>query len=337
MPDPSGQSPMVHIALAHPAHRTGGNLTTALRLKGHLAGLGHRVTLLTHEQSLPAGIDQLVALHARRCLGVLEACATEHPGVPRIVIATGTDLNVDLPGPEPRASKARRGFELANAIVVLHDLAKASLPPSLAHKALTILQSHPDLRRAESRPAHPRGASTPLNVVLLADVRPVKNTLLIVRALEFIPRSINIRVLHAGNRLNAELSAKADAAHTSNPRYEFLGPLPHPQAMERLASAHLALNTSHSEGGANAVSEAITLGVPLVLSDIPGNRGLCGAKHPGLFQANSPHALAELLTRAAQEPDYLEELYSAGEARYPRFTPTAEASAWASLVDKLRR
>ena len=57
------------------------------------------------------------------------------------------------------------------------------------------------------------------------------------------------------------------------------------------------------EGSANAVSEAMVAGLPVLASDISGNRGLLG-EHEGYFPVGDEVALAALLLKAEKTPGF---------------------------------
>jgi glycosyltransferase involved in cell wall biosynthesis len=45
---------------------------------------------------------------------------------------------------------------------------------------------------------------------------------------------------------------------------------------------------SHMEGGANVIIEAVCAGVPVLASDIGGNRGMLGDDYAGYFRPATP-------------------------------------------------
>src|SRR6185503_17039083 len=112
----------------------------------------------------------------------------------------------------------------------------------------------------------------------------------------------------------------------------WLGELPRGRALRVLARSRLMVLSSLSEGGANAISEALACSVPVLASRIPGNVGLLGEDYPGYFPVGDEQALADLLWRAESEPDFLKALQAACAQRAPLFTPERETEAWRALL-----
>ena len=69
--------------------------------------------------------------------------------------------------------------------------------------------------------------------------------------------------------------------------------------------------TSELEGGANVISEALALGVPVVSSRIAGSVGLLGADYPGYFPFGDTQAWPICLHRAETEADFYDTLRGA--------------------------
>lgn len=111
------------------------------------------------------------------------------------------------------------------------------------------------------------------------------------------------------------------------PRYRWLGGVPHSSALRWLASSHAMVISSRMEGGANVVSEAIRIGVPVLASRIPGNVGLLGARYPAYFPPGDDRALADLILRAAKQPAYLAALKRRLAPLRRRVSPASEAKA----------
>jgi glycosyltransferase involved in cell wall biosynthesis len=127
--------------------------------------------------------------------------------------------------------------------------------------------------------------------------------------------------------------ARAEAA--ANPRYQWLGELPHWKALRVLARSRLLVVTSRLEGGANVVSEAIASSVPVLSSHIPGSVGLLGSDYPGYFPVGDAPPLAALLHRAETDNGFYKELQNGCRRRRPIIRPVRERESWRRLLREL--
>ena len=107
-----------------------------------------------------------------------------------------------------------------------------------------------------------------------------------------------------------------------------------PETLRTLASSHLHAITSRMEGGANAVCEALALGVPTVSTHIPGSIGLLGQDYPGYFPFGDTEALAQLIDRAETDPIFYQSLTTKCGDRAPLVRPEQEQAAWMQLMDE---
>jgi glycosyltransferase involved in cell wall biosynthesis len=89
------------------------------------------------------------------------------------------------------------------------------------------------------------------------------------------------------------------------------------------------------EGGAHVVSEAIAIGVPVIASDIPGNRGLLGDDYPGYFPVGNEIELGKLLLNAATNSVFYESLERHIQARQKYVLPDFEMQSIQKLVSVL--
>ena len=144
-----------------------------------------------------------------------------------------------------------------------------------------------------------------------------------------------MRVTHVGGALDAAMADEAKAWMGREPRYRWLGEVPHGRALRLLARARAMVISSRMEGGANVVSEALTIGVPVIASDIPGNIGMLGRDYPGYYPLCDERALAALLDRAERDPGYYRALEDACRARAALVTPERERTGLESLLAEL--
>ncbi len=303
-----------------------GNRVTAQRWAQRLAELGHEVRVLNTWHDEPA--DLLVALHARKSHDSVVRWSERCPDAPLVVGLAGTDVYGDLD------DETLDSLQRAHRLVALQRLAAGRLPAALQGRVHVVHQS------AEAPPdASSPGAGSPasdtFDACVLAHLRPVKDPLLAARAVRRLPDASRVRVRHAGQALDDTLAAEARREERANPRYLWHGLLPRAEAQRLLASSRLLVLSSRAEGGANALSEAIVCGVPVLSTRIDGSVGLLGDAYPGLFPVGDEAALAALLGRAEADAAFLAELRRSLDAIAPRFTPEAEREAWRDLLRAL--
>ncbi len=316
----------IHIVTPAPPGSLHGNRVTALRWQRHLRALGCRVSVGGYWSGEPARL--LVALHAMRSHEAIRDFRRVHPERPVVLILTGTDLYRDLPAGGAQCVQVLASMQAADRLVLLQEEAIEELPAGLRAKAVTIHQSVPPVQRLPV-------PSRSFLVTVIGHLRDEKDPMCIVRALQRRPATDSLRVVHLGEAMDERYRREAQEAMSRDRRYTWLGRRGHGQALRWLARSHLMVISSRMEGGAHVVSEAIAAGVPVLASDIPGNRGLLGAGYPGLFPVGDDAALAALLERAMAAPDFMASLATAVLARRPLVLPETERQRICQLMGSL--
>jgi putative glycosyltransferase (TIGR04348 family) len=285
----------VRIAIITPAARgtRTGNLHTAQRWAAMLRAAGHQVAL-QNSWTPDDRTELLLALHARRSHASIAEFARRHPDRRLVVALTGTDLYRDV----GRSASARASLQAAQRLIALQPRAARELESSLRRKLHVVVQS--SATRLVHRPVQ-RG----LRVCVIGHLRREKDPLRTAAALAHVPRGEDIRVVQLGAAIDESLAARARRLMRKEPRYRWIGTVSHARALAWLAASHLMVISSLMEGGANVVSEALRIGVPVLASRIPGNVGLLGEDYPGYFAPGDDRALARLLRRAARDADFL--------------------------------
>lgn len=296
------------IALVTPARRgtRSGNQHTAQRWARFLRQAGHQVRA---GSGLRGKADLLLALHARRSHEAIRAFDG-----PRVVALTGTDVYRDI----HRSAEARESLELADRLVVLQPRAAGELPARLRRKVRVVVQSSSTTLR--HRPSGGR-----FRLCVIGNLRSEKDPLRLLAALPHV--DADCEVVHLGAALDATLIPR-----TADPRYRWLGSVPHARALRWLASSHALVISSRMEGGANVVSEALRIGVPVIASRIPGNLGLLGGGYRGYFPVGDEKALARLVERAIAEAGFYEILKRQVGKLRPLVAPSAEARALLAVI-----
>ncbi|MBT8038423.1 MAG: glycosyltransferase family 4 protein [Verrucomicrobiae bacterium] len=304
---------MIEVLIHSPFARQSsqGNSVTADRLERMLMDGGLRVEM---EEESYGGVDAecLIALNARRSAEAVADFDRACPGKKVIVLLTGTDINHEEM--EDPKSPTRRTMDRADALVVLHDAEHQSVPDGLCEKCRVIF---PSVTLPDSVQHQTQGDD--FTIVMAGNMRVEKNPELAVAASLKLPENLTMHLY--GNDFEAALG-----------RIINHGMVSHQEMLAAMAQAHLLLNTSIQEGGANAICEAISMGLPVVASAIPGNIGMLGVGYAGLFPSNNLTELVTLLTGVASDPELYAELKKQVAARAPLFTYATEARAWVDLV-----
>lgn len=311
---------IVIVTPAPPGSRAG-NRNTAARWARILRELGCRVSVATRWGG--QACDLLVALHARKSHKALRDFRTRYPDRPALLALTGTDLYRDI----REDAKAAASLDMATGLIVLQEEALDELTPQQRHKARVIHQSV----ATSLVPAPPKRK---YRICVLGHLREEKDPFCAAKALRSI-HAENVELLHAGKPLTKAMADEAGRRMLDDRRYRWIGEQPHWAALRLLSRSHVMVISSRMEGGAHVVSEAIAIGVPVIASDIPGNRGLLGADYPAYYPAGDHDRLAALLRLAMDDRRFLSRLAAAIGRRRHLVDPQRERHAWQILLEDL--
>jgi putative glycosyltransferase (TIGR04348 family) len=313
-----------HIVIISPAmaNANNGNWQTASRWTRFLRAR-YRVSLLAQWNGMPC--DAMIALHARRSAASIATFAGAFPERPCVVVLTGTDLYRDI----RTDADAQCSLRLATRLVLLQEAALKELNETMRAKACVIHQSAAALKPVERKTA-PRS----FDVVMIGHLREEKDPLTFMHAAAHVT-SPRVRMTHIGGALDPALGEQAQATQRAQPRYRWLGSLPHARTRQLLKRSRLMVIASRMEGGANVIIEAVTAGVPVLASDIAGNRGMLGDDYAGYFAPGDSDALAKMIDRALADPAFYARLHAQCNTRAALFAPAREQAALLQLLDNL--
>jgi glycosyltransferase involved in cell wall biosynthesis len=198
------------------------------------------------------------------------------------------------------------------------------LPPAVRDKASVIHQS-----AAALAPCPPRRRRLH-KIVMAGHLREEKDPLTFARAAALLSRP-SARLVHIGGALDEALAHAVRAAESG--QYRWLGAQSHAATRRHIRDAYAMAITSRMEGGANVIIEAVTSGVPVLASDIGGNRGMLGDGYPGYFPCGDAAALAALIDRTIAEPEFHRLLLQHCQARAPLFAPERECAGVRALLN----
>jgi putative glycosyltransferase (TIGR04348 family) len=293
-----------------------------LRWQSFLKKLGHEVQISNHWSG--KNTDVLIALHAYRSHASLVQFRKLYPHRPIILIMTGTDLYRDMPS-HPEVLKS---MEMSDAIIVLQSAALAMIPKHLQTKTHVIYQSTKSVKRKAL-------LKKSFLISVIGHLRPEKDPFCTPESLKYLRSESKIQVSHLGKAMSPEMKSLAKAYNKELKNYQWLDELSHSETLQQLSRSHLMVISSLMEGGAHVVTEAIAIGVPVIASDIPGNRGLLGDDYPGYYPVGNAKALALMLQKAEFEPSFYKSLEAHIKKRVRYAQPSAEKRSIKLLMGSL--
>ncbi len=309
-----------------PRETTQGNTITADRLRDVLVKAGVSVGMSVVDYSGEQA-RCMVALNAWRSAKDVAKYRALHPTGKVIVIITGSDINHEELADEN--SPTRQTMASADALVMLHDQEFHKLSAELQQKCHVI---YPSVTLPDHI-THKRVPRDSCMALIAGNLRPVKNPTLAVDACYLLAKgdyaSVSVDVFGSAS---GEIESAVRAASERLPHYQWHGMISHQELLGEMSQADVLLNVSLGEGGANAICEAITMGLPVIASDIGGNQGMLGADYLGYFPSGDQQALAEILHRVASDEVFYERLKSQVEERALLFSYRRECQLWLDLV-----
>ncbi len=241
-----------------------------------------------------------------------------------LLALTGTDVYRDIHEDE----LSKQSLDMADRMIVLQPAALAELSAAHRAKCDVVYQSAAFLKPA------PR-YTTRFDIVQVGHLRHEKDPFTPITALRSLPAESRIRLTHIGNALDQHHTDTMAVVTRDEPRLVWLGGISHAATRQRIKRAHALVIASKMEGGANVIVEAITSGVPVIASDISGNRGMLGDDYPGYFPLGDAAACAKLMQRIETDSAFYKRLCRAAAKRAQHFAPHREAAAIRAVVKKL--
>ena len=305
----------MRIALVTPAKAgsRAGNRHTALRWAAMLRKAGHKVVVSTEWEPNDRD-DLLLALHARRSHASIRKFREARPKRTIVLALTGTDVYRDI----HTDKSAKESLELADRFIVLQPKAIEELPKRLRRKAHVVYQS------CSTKLKH-KPVKRKFRLCVIGHLREEKDPLRAMDALARLPDASNLELIQIGESLDDKLAEAAREGMKRDKRYRWLGSVPHARALKLLASSHAMIISSRMEGGANVVSEAIRIGIPVLASRISGNVGLLGAAYTAYYPLGNERAIAKLMERVRRDRRFYADLRRRLAKLRPMVSPGNEA------------
>ena len=312
----------VCVASPYPLSELKGNSVTTDRIVAMLNEGGVEARGSYGNDGEPA--DILITLHAIKGAPAVFDFKKKTPNGRVIILLTGPDIYQGLAEGSQIGGDA---LQVADRIVVPQEAAIRKLPEKVRGKTVVIRPSlDPIAAKATS-------SQSPFVISVVGHLRPVKRPFLTIETLAQHPEWSDLEVWQIGQALDAEMRKTAEFWMEEDKRYRWCGGLPREESLALCAKSSLTINSSILEGGANAVLEAMTMGVPVLASRIEGNVGLLGDDYPGYFEEGG---MAKALEAIMHQRVDLDEWSLLLADRLPLFSRMRESESWLELLIELK-
>lgn len=312
----------VCVASPYPLSELKGNSVTTDRIVTMLNEGGVEARGSHGNDNEPA--DILISLHAIKGAPAVFDFQRKSPKGKSIILMTGTDIYQGIPEGSQIGQDA---LQAVDRIVVRQKEAILRIPEELRKKTVVIRSSLDPI----SVKAEPIESSFVISVV--GHPRPVKRSFLTIETVAQHPEWRDVEVWQIGQALDKKSLEIMDSWVRRDDRYRCFGGVPRDESLALCAKSSLTINSSISEGGANAVLEAMTMGVPVLASKIEGNIGLLGKDYPGYFEEGK---MGEALQSIMDKRVDLKEWSCRLRNRLGLFSRERELISWLELLAKLK-
>lgn len=231
------------------------------------------------------------------------------------------------------------GVILATADVLIYNshVTSAAYHPveQLAQRRAHRFVIHNGVNTRRTRPYRARPSQNIETLVTAARLVPVKNFEALIQALAYLPEK-RLRIMGDGPHRPA-LEALAEEKGLAS-RVDFLGFLQDREAVYReMAGAGIFVLASRAEGFCVAVAEAMAVGLPVLVSDIPVFHEVVGGA--GVYaDPTSPQAIAEAVKALQTDPKRADQLGSENLRRiHSTFTLEKTAQGYAEAYKRVCR
>ncbi|XP_033748037.1 glycosyltransferase 1 domain-containing protein 1-like [Pecten maximus] len=279
------------ILLLSPLTKGCGNLSTIQRISSHLESAGHSCILRDpdtisdsnriQEIASQLNIQMVLALHAYKAGRHLRGTS-----LPFILIFGGTDINIYAREPEKLKVMTEVVFHAKGLIAFgqsLLDAARALWPSLDTNKCFEIKQAvvtNPSAFSITDYLRQNAGVEIPSDVnpkvfLFVGGIRPVKDPLYLVKHFSVLHRRRKyVFFVILGSMADESYNDEFMAGITGLPGVVYLPGLSLEDTHGAIKGSFALVNSSRSEGMAVAILEAMDLGVPVLVRDIPGNRSI---------------------------------------------------------------
>lgn len=215
----------------------------------------------------------------------------------------------------------------ADAIVTVSETTKSLIAENhLTRKPVSVVYNAAgEVEEMNSAPAKPK-----INTLIyMGSFMDYKNTETLIKAMAWLP-DFQLNLL---SRISDARREELMSLVPGGAKVEFLNGVSEEEYQQQLLQATALVSASRDEGFGIPLVEAMSLGVPVVVSDIPIFREI-GGEAASYFNAESPEALAEAITTISDQKIWLQKS-EMGLSQARKFDWNKSASELLNLVKSL--
>jgi glycosyltransferase involved in cell wall biosynthesis len=263
--------------------------------------------------------------------------------VPWLITLTGTDYNAWC-GVTAPPGHVRENLETADRLVVFHgearDLLEKHLPTTRGKIAVVpqgVSPSSGGPQKADMRSQYGIGLEE-IVILMVSSIRPVKNLSVALEAFTEIEEKIpGVVFVLIGPVLDEQEASIILEQGSALKRFVYLGEKNPSEVRSFMAASDVFLNTSHNEGMSGAILEAMVEGLPVLASDIAGNRALIVDGETGiLFPPGDVDGLVAWGLKLVEDRALRKRLGTAAQRRIlERFSPERELDGYEAIYREL--
>ena len=230
----------------------------------------------------------------------------------------------------------RLTLNAADVVATVSDTSAAEFARVRLTKRPVVVIPNAPQRLAELLPADAMVVPGAQNLVYMGSFMPYKNVETLLRAMRDLPG----RTLHLLSRISPSRRAELEALLAEAPLPEgasvvFHGGVTDPEYAALLADRAVLVTASLDEGYGLPVAEALALGAPAVVTDMPIFREVAGGG--ALYAAGTDAAAFAAAVRSLDDPDRLAGVVAAGREHIARFDWSRSAGILLDAVESLAR
>jgi L-malate glycosyltransferase len=257
-----------------------GNSVTIARIAKLIRQKGHTVKILSlskvkdiKKEIIKFTPDIIHAFHAFHSKEAVRVASTLD--IPVVLTITGTDVNHYA-----KLKSYRKRFlstvESADAVTVFHKDFKKNIAFT---KNVFVVPQSVSFKNVKWKNCDK------FELLLVSNIRPVKNNLFVIKASRLLLQDIpDLHLFIIGKKLDEKYYQKCMSKMKNQKHITYLGEVPHNKIFLYYKCVSVVLNSSLSEGGmANSLLEAMYLKIPVVASKIPGNTTIVKEGKTGLL------------------------------------------------------